>query len=165
MRRGWTHDPARHALAAKGVKTRLGKPLAPRLTGSQIEFRSQLEKRFKLAPDVMEDAYFEVEIAAVDEGGDENGAQALVHDSKWFETISGDISLRFGHDADEQRRIKEFLYYMYGVRADLDKKIDRIRTSAVTRGETTEYETLELDRLGDEQINLHLKLRGLSNER
>lgn len=170
MRRGWTHDPARHALAAKGVKTRLGKPLAPRLTGSQIEFRSKMEKRFKLPPDLMELTYIEVENAAYEEGGgddldDQEGAKALIHDPKWFEAITGDLALRYGKDADEQRRIKDFLYHMYGIRKDLDKKVDRIRTSAVTRGQLTEHEHLELERLGDEQINLHLKLRGLGNDK
>mgnify|MGYP001190317016 CR=1 FL=1 len=136
MPRGWPKQPARHALAAQGIKTTRGPPLGPaiRALGETVrqdyspaerdreaEFDRKIEKRFNLPAETLKEIYFEVEIAAYDEGGgpdnqDRKGALALIHDPKWFEAISGDLARMYGKTEDDQKRITDFLYTMYHVR-------------------------------------------------
>lgn len=113
MARGWTHDPARHALAARGLKTTLQ---PPRITRSQLAERIRLEKRYGMSDEDLSFLYFQVEEAAYEEGGDRAGATALIQDPKWVESMADDVSRRYGKNLEEARRIKAYLVEICGIK-------------------------------------------------
>ena len=105
---GWRHDPARHALAARGIPTAI-----PAQSIRARHVNIGLTRKFQLSYPFMQDIYFMVEEDAFEEGGTADAAVALIDDPKWIENEAHDIALRYAGNPDENRRIQEFLKYMY----------------------------------------------------
>lgn len=89
---GWRREPARHALASKGIETKMKKSASSRPLALPPE---ALKSRTAAISNDLKEAAIDVVLArALAEGGDKTKAIALIENDKWLEAEAKKIADR-----------------------------------------------------------------------